>query len=261
MAESRDLYLAILAMDVYNRGYEDNLSLTGSQIGDATILNLSDYDPSGVIYNSWQDVGFYALAYDTSNVGAISDDLTLSFRGTNAALFDDLGGSPILTDAINGWSAALGFIDGVLGSGGQVPLALDFYQGAIDVYGEPYTEPEDPDDPDSPLVTRIRPRTPEEITTAGHSLGGGLAGVVAALYGTEGTLFDHMPYELVSDAVIDLAISDPAAALRYFDLAIPGGVQTSGIDAYSTFGEFLSAARLLLGSPYESIPRCGIIFI
>ena len=76
----RDLFLAILAMDSYNRGYDAGvagLPETG-EIGNATIRPFQDGEQ-----NSWQSAGFYAVAYDVSNVaGFSSDDMVISYRGT-----------------------------------------------------------------------------------------------------------------------------------------------------------------------------------
>jgi hypothetical protein len=41
MAISKDLFMAILSMDVYNRGYNTGLSLSGTSIGNATIAQTS----------------------------------------------------------------------------------------------------------------------------------------------------------------------------------------------------------------------------
>jgi hypothetical protein len=71
---NRDVFLSILAMDSYNRGYGANvgrLSQSGS-IGTATIGINAD-DPAGVA----QAVGFYAVAYDWNGQKVIS------YRGTN----------------------------------------------------------------------------------------------------------------------------------------------------------------------------------
>jgi len=74
MAISNDLFLAILAMDAYNRGYDagiadgegptdangndaDGLGEAGKQIGTATVLNVPLPEGS-------EAAGFYAIAYE-----------------------------------------------------------------------------------------------------------------------------------------------------------------------------------------------------
>jgi putative lipase involved disintegration of autophagic bodies len=37
-------------------------------------------------------------------------------------------------------------------------------------------------------------KNPGNITVVGHSLGGGVAGFVGAIYGVQGVLFDNMPF-------------------------------------------------------------------
>ena len=62
---NRDLFLAILALDSYNRGYGpgiEGLSSTGD-IGKANILTFPDSVSAG-----WQAAGFYAIAYDMTGV-------------------------------------------------------------------------------------------------------------------------------------------------------------------------------------------------
>ncbi len=77
----RDLFLAILAMDSYNRGSgaglndggggdSDGLGEAGSQIGTATVLNIPL--PQGS-----EAAGFYAVAYATQ-YGTV-----ISYRGTD----------------------------------------------------------------------------------------------------------------------------------------------------------------------------------
>jgi hypothetical protein len=99
----KDLFLAILAMDSYNRGYgtglndggandPDGLGVSGS-IGTATIAQDSStlLDASG----NRLDVaaGFYAVAYETQ-YGTV-----ISYRGT-----DFTPGSDLATDAHDGWT-------------------------------------------------------------------------------------------------------------------------------------------------------------
>ena len=74
MTVSKDLFLSILSMDAYYRGYApgiDYLGGFGTSIGSATIR--ADNLPSGS-----QLAGFYAIAYDDPTYGTI-----ISYRGTD----------------------------------------------------------------------------------------------------------------------------------------------------------------------------------
>ncbi|MBH1974060.1 MAG: hypothetical protein I8H94_03185 [Rhodobacteraceae bacterium] len=88
MTISKDLYLAILSMDSYNRGYgagiadggendPDGLGLGGS-IGAASIKTLDELGVTVSDYAAWQAAGFYAVAYDDPTYGRI-----ISYRGTD----------------------------------------------------------------------------------------------------------------------------------------------------------------------------------
>jgi hypothetical protein len=92
MALSKDLFLAILSMDAYNRGYNAGINFgAGSdafrvEIGNASILKNAA-DPQGVA----QSAGFYAIAYDTSAVSGFSaGEKTIAYRGTDS-LFGSAG--------------------------------------------------------------------------------------------------------------------------------------------------------------------------
>ena len=93
---NQDLFLAILAMDAYNRGYGAgiaNLGAEGSWLGEAKIIRQSDVDPNtpGV------DAGFYAVAYEWG------DKTVISYRGT-----DSFELSNPANDVLNGWLAGIG---------------------------------------------------------------------------------------------------------------------------------------------------------
>ncbi|MEO1065838.1 MAG: hypothetical protein AAFW47_00525 [Pseudomonadota bacterium] len=84
-----DLFLAILAMDAYNRGYEPGISGlggSGSQIGTATFKQDDQSDEA-------IGAGFYAAAYELSNGQKV-----ISYRGT-----DDPSGARGGSDALTGW--------------------------------------------------------------------------------------------------------------------------------------------------------------
>ena len=91
---NEELFRAILAMDVYNRGYEPGVTMSGSKIGNATVQN-DDNLPVGS-----QDASFYAAAYNYSG------ETVISFRGTHDIPLDltygyGLGaGVPLVEQAI-----------------------------------------------------------------------------------------------------------------------------------------------------------------
>lgn len=185
MTISKELYLAILSMDSYNRGYGSgigdgvNVDATGrdldglgesGQIGSATVLNPLSVGVSETQYDAWQTAGFYAVAYDTP-WGTV-----ISYRGTdNPGLSEDplQGGS----DIINGWIAGAGEATS------QTQLAIEFYKSAFGLG--------DADD-------AIYAAGLQGGIVTGHSLGGGLAGFLSTLTGTTGMGFDHMPHGMAA---------------------------------------------------------------
>ena len=104
---NRDLFLSILALDSYNRGYDSGLSglsnLIGTRIGNATIK-------ADDVSQKAKDAGFYAVAYEWDGKTVIS------YRGTDG-----------LDDVYKGWTTGLGWTDQ-----DQANLALEFYQAATE---------------------------------------------------------------------------------------------------------------------------------
>ncbi|MFK0691159.1 calcium-binding protein [Mesorhizobium sp. IMUNJ 23033] len=106
MATQTDLFLAILALDAYNRGYNPGMTFAGSSaapgtaIGDATI--------AVALPNA--STGFYAVAYQWDG------ETVISYRGTT---FDGL---PNWRDVLFGWTLSAG-----LGQASQAQQALNFY--------------------------------------------------------------------------------------------------------------------------------------
>lgn len=151
---NRDLFLAILSMDSYNRGYGAGilgLSETGS-IGNATIGANSSVLRD--INNLRLDIpaGFYALAYDVSGVAGFgAGERVIAYRGTNPFSLD-----ATLRDVINGWSTFTGF-----GTNSQFGLARAFNKAVTR----------------SDFLVGTGPLSNAVLT--GHSLGGALAGHVA----------------------------------------------------------------------------------
>ncbi|WP_447971532.1 hypothetical protein [Nitrospira sp. M1] len=151
---TKDLFLAILSMDSYNRGYNAGIEglsdEIGTQIGTATISGRSNSN----VNSSEVNAGFYAVAYEWTNPETGLSETIISYRGTDNLLLpewvqdwysdSDDGGS----DLWNGYSTGVGD-----SSTEQAKLAAEFYQAV--------TETQDSD----PLTG--------SATLTGHSLGGG----------------------------------------------------------------------------------------
>ena len=94
MPISKDLFLSILSMDAYNRGYGAGIAELGgegSQIGNATIGRDAEQLLSP---GAAQSSGFYALSY------TLGGETIISYRGTDSYFGDgDKGG-----DIWNGFS-------------------------------------------------------------------------------------------------------------------------------------------------------------
>lgn len=167
-----ELFQAILAMDAYNRGYNAGIDISenavGQVLGNATITATSStlLDENGN-QNIDDDVSFYALAYSyDSNGDGIGDQTIISYRGTDnpnpTEFFDG--------DIWNGWSLGVGSSGSFYSK--QAELAFSFYNavsGGAD-----------------PLETNI--------SLTGHSLGGGLAGLVGGIYHQQANIYDSMGF-------------------------------------------------------------------
>lgn len=85
------------------------------------------------------------------------------------------------------------------------------------------------------------------IALTGHSLGGGLAGLVATLHGKTGVIFDHMPFEA---AALSTYVNSLTSPTEVRDL-VYGGQEpwfgnTAGLSGYAVEGEILGNLRALL---------------
>jgi Ca2+-binding RTX toxin-like protein len=186
---NRDLFLAILSMDSYNRGYgrginfgpntgQNSRNEVGLRVGNATITQQSDFleGTPGVA------AGFYALAYRVSGVAGIADGSTvIAYRGSDnigepSEIFERfITGNPGDDDVNSGYGVALGSPVGP-----QALLALRFFQSVA------------------------TPQNQLNVITTGHSMGAGFAGLAAGLFGNSAALFDPMPYRDAVATVYDI---------------------------------------------------------
>ncbi|WP_158816032.1 calcium-binding protein [Methylocapsa sp. S129] len=82
------------------------------------------------------------------------------------------------------------------------------------------------------------------IVLTGHSLGGGLAGYVGALYGESGVLFDNMPFQMAAQDAYDYALNqvlpaDATLADEIYGSNTPYPNNVNYLSAYSVTGQII----------------------
>ncbi len=95
---NRDLFLAILAMDSYNRGYGQGIKGLAVKANVTKLGNVTINTDSVIKFGAdAQAAGFYAIAYDVSQMkdatGAPlfgTDGTVIAYRGTDGILAGDL---------------------------------------------------------------------------------------------------------------------------------------------------------------------------
>jgi VCBS repeat-containing protein len=209
---------AILAMDSYNRGYGEGIKLSdlgsiGQHLGNLIIVNESDIgtDTTGVI------AGFYAIAYQEGSETIISirgTDQTPTSKNPFSWSSDDI------IDVSNGWLVGAGQ---TAEQSSQAKLAIQFYQT---VAGDDNWQT-------------------ANISLTGHSLGGGLAGMVAGLYGKNAVAFDSMPFtDSLLHTANDIASGDHNdLKTLIYGSAVPWAQNSNGVSGSYVSGEILHFAR------------------
>jgi Ca2+-binding RTX toxin-like protein len=164
------------------------------------------------------DAGFYAKAY------TYNGETIISYRGTD-------GGWAAANDILNGWGGGAGYAPT------QASLAAEFYRAVIGANASPYAG---------------------NVTFTGHSLGGGLAGLMAGLYGKDAVVFDNMAYSGAINDVYSNAIRPYNMDLQtglvipgeenpfhqralddFYPNTTPNVPNTSGISGYQLSGQIL----------------------
>ena len=251
MKLDKNLLFAILSMDAYNQGYGRGVPHDAIQIGDAT----KGVDSSQLLRDQNNEprdapAGFYATTYriDGSRFDGLgANDIVISFRGTDNFVPLTSG-----SDVGSGWVTGAGIL------GNQARLAAEFYH----------------------IVRAANPT--DNIILTGHSLGGGLAGMLANMFGHEAVIFDNMPFELASQRAHDIAsrrdesideeanlLEDPTLREMFREQLIlerqdirdafydgsapPPSTNKDKISAFAMPGEVLTAVRGLQSTDVEPV--------
>ncbi len=132
----------------------------------------------------------------------------ISYRGTDAS--GDFG-----TDI------ALWFAQG---DTPQLRLALEFYKSVVGAGNDPHA--------------------PQNIVLTGHSMGGGLAGYVGALYGQAGSLFDNVAFEGSAQSAYNQSVgpANPALKQIIYGSGTPWAPNYLGRQTYAIDGELAQVA-------------------
>ena len=153
---SSTLMKAILAMDSYNRGYNAGL-VFGNDANDSEAINGVTQIGNYTVYRSLgNDVAKNISFYAIAY--QYNGETVISYRGTDSLL-----------DALTGYDIGAGVAIGATDGTAQGTMAFDFYN-AVDAL------------------------TTNSISVTGHSLGGGLAGAVAALTPASAEIFAPMAF-------------------------------------------------------------------
>ncbi len=217
---SSQLMNAVLSMDSYNRTYSPGVVVRTTEIGDYSYLNIA-------LPTNSQTISFSASAY-RGNDGSI----VISYRGTDDGI----------ADYTNGWEIGAG-----VPFGPQFMAAFQFYNSVRDYLVEEATSAGLEFDE-------------ENITTTGHSLGGGLAALVASMKHVNADTFANMTFESAAlNAFEDISsgnssIAEVARDLIYGSNDIMQPPQlTSNISGYAINGEVLEPLRARQTTNVETI--------
>lgn len=183
-----NLKKALLAMDVYNRGYNFGIDLGGGILSENTTNHLANFK---ILTNSTlvfggsvaQNIGFYAIAYQNLT----TSEVIISYRGTD--------GQPNTVDWLNGYLVGAGDPDEP-----QSRMAFQFYQEVAKALNG--------GNPADPYAANI--------SLTGDSLGGGLAGLVGAAYHKEGVLFNNMAFQLAAEHLSDYILIEPSTLINRY---------------------------------------------
>lgn len=136
MSLSKELGLAILAMDAYNHGTNPAVKDVGNSLGIAEVVPLSDYGFDDTKTDEWNAAGFSATVYElTATVGNLPQGtIVISYRGTDsvwgspAKLWE--GRLPTDGDLLNAYGLAVG-----MPTASQGKFAIELFKAVQETAG------------------------------------------------------------------------------------------------------------------------------
>ncbi|MGY5810056.1 hypothetical protein ACXHXG_20370 [Rhizobium sp. LEGMi198b] len=188
-----------------------------------SILAMNAYDASGItgiktgnVIGNWTkirddsipDQNYYAAVYQNGS------SYTISYRGTTNLLGDSIAGF-LNSDVWNGYATGLGNP-----ASKDSVEAIKLFKSVLDQAG-----------------------SLSNITLTGHSMGGGLAGLVGDLYGAKTVVFDNMAFEAAANAAYAASLPGPDynadVANSIYGSSAPTAPSEANLKGYYTDGEFL----------------------
>ena len=225
----RSVLLSLLSLDAYNRGPNAGIGLSGTTVAGA---NIVDHSGTGGGYTPGSS-DFYAVTYEIDDN---ANDLVISYRGTDDLFNVDSEGN-ITGDVPSAWGQGLGLWTD------QSSDAVLYYQHTATSAGLGYFG--------------------SDIETTGHSLGGGLAGLVSSLYNLSAVVFNNEPYQLTAHnaylAALDVGTpaetpADVALAQMIYGTASPVAPSTTNPITISDEDDILRLFRLTQSSGETDVP-------
>lgn len=223
------LMSAVLSMNAYDEDQNYALKQIYNAINGKNIGNALIVGVPD--YN--QNTLFGAVEYSWNGQSIIA------YRGTVSASF-----ATVWTEAENGYGVGAGSP-----SGPQALEAINFYRQAVASSNS------------SPFGSNI--------VVTGHSLGGGLAGFVGALYGLNGVLFDNMPFEAAAQQAYSLSTQGEFIpngvdgggtytgadiyANEFYGTAAPQSNNIANLSGYAVKGELLQPLRIAQSTPVQQL--------
>lgn len=196
-------------------------------------------------YNRWEAPDDLAVPFGAKLVDQVQDGafaaVAYYLPGTNELVFAYRGTDHELTDGLTGWPIGSGWYDSPQS---QADLAFGFFNDVMADIAEPTHE--------------YHSANTADVLFTGHSLGGGLAGLVASVNELPAFVFDAMPFTQAANKLYG-DVTGPYNYLYWKNLAFPDGDvhEPSFAQIQSAALENEALAALRWGTPFG--PAGGLV--